>query len=54
MGLLTVIKGLPFAYLKDMQEDREYVFNGALSLDLSLTAMKGMIADLEVNKKAMK
>ncbi len=30
------------------------MFNGALSLDLSLTAMIGMVADLEVNKKAMK
>ncbi|CAK02545.1 argininosuccinate lyase [Bartonella tribocorum] len=54
MGLLTVMKGLPLAYSKDMQEDKEYVFDGALSLELSLAAMTGMIADLEVNKKAMK
>ncbi|WP_375656916.1 argininosuccinate lyase [Bartonella sp. CM120XJJH] len=54
MGLLTVMKGLPLAYSKDMQEDKEYVFDGALSLELSLAAMTGMIADLKVNKKAMK
>lgn len=54
MGLLTVMKGLPLAYSKDMQEDKEYVFDGALSLELSLAAMAGMIADLKVNKKVMK
>ncbi|WP_142416651.1 argininosuccinate lyase [Bartonella massiliensis] len=54
MGLLTVMKGLPLAYSKDMQEDKEYVFDAALSLELSLAAMTGMIADLEVNKIAMK
>lgn len=54
MGLLTVMKGLPLAYSKDMQEDKEYVFDGALSLELSLAAMTGMIADLKVNKKVMK
>ncbi|WP_212111825.1 argininosuccinate lyase [Bartonella queenslandensis] len=54
MGLLTVMKGLPLAYAKDMQEDKGYVFDGALSLELSLAAMTGMIADLKVNKKVMK
>ncbi|PIT68921.1 argininosuccinate lyase [Bartonella tribocorum] len=54
MGLLTVMKGLPLAYSKDMQEDKEYVFDGALSLELSLAAMTGMIADLKVNKEIMK
>ncbi|WP_039758765.1 argininosuccinate lyase [Bartonella queenslandensis] len=54
IGLLTVMKGLPLAYSKDMQEDKEYVFDGALSLELSLAAMAGMIADLKVNKKVMK
>ncbi|WP_273754015.1 argininosuccinate lyase [Bartonella sp. MM73XJBT.G] len=54
MGLLTVMKGLPLAYSKDMQEDKQYVFDGALSLELSLAAMTGMIADLNVNKEAMK
>ncbi|WP_455477862.1 argininosuccinate lyase [Bartonella sp. B10] len=54
IGLLTVMKGLPLAYSKDMQEDKEYVFDGALSLELSLAAMTGMIGDLEVNKETMK
>ncbi|WP_438721676.1 argininosuccinate lyase [Bartonella rochalimae] len=54
IGLLTVMKGLPLAYSKDMQEDKEYVFDGALSLELSLAAMTGIIGDLEVNKEAMK
>ncbi|EJF85211.1 argininosuccinate lyase [Candidatus Bartonella washoeensis] len=54
MGLLTVMKGLPLAYSKDMQEDKEYVFDGALSLELSLAAMTGIIGDLQVNKEAMK
>ncbi|AQX28552.1 MULTISPECIES: argininosuccinate lyase [unclassified Bartonella] len=54
IGLLTVMKGLPLAYSKDMQEDKEYVFDAALSLELSIAAMKGIIGDLEVNKEAMK
>ncbi|ABM45432.1 argininosuccinate lyase [Bartonella bacilliformis Peru38] len=54
MGLLTVMKGLPLAYSKDMQEDKEYVFDGVLNLELSLAAMMGIISDLEVNKEAMK
>ncbi|BBL53998.1 hypothetical protein MF1_12560 [Bartonella quintana] len=43
IGLLTVMKGLPFASSKDRQEDKEYVFDGALSLELSLAAMTGII-----------
>ncbi|WP_035011604.1 argininosuccinate lyase [Bartonella vinsonii] len=54
MGLLTVMKGLPLAYSKDMQEDKKYVFDGALSLELSLEAMIGILGDLQVNKDAMK
>ncbi|WP_074381455.1 argininosuccinate lyase [Bartonella doshiae] len=54
IGLLTVMKGLPLAYSKDMQEDKEYVFDGALSLELSLAAMTGIVGDFEVNKEAMK
>ncbi|EJF74992.1 argininosuccinate lyase [Bartonella birtlesii LL-WM9] len=54
IGLLTVMKGLPLAYSKDMQEDKEYVFDGALSLELALAAMTGIIGDLQVNKEAMK
>lgn len=54
IGLLTVMKGLPLAYSKDMQEDKEYVFDGALNLELSLAAMTGIMGDLEVNEDAMK
>ncbi len=54
IALLTVMKGLPLAYSKDMQEDKEAVFDAAETLDLMLAAMTGMIGDLVVNKDAMK
>ncbi|MDJ0613908.1 MAG: argininosuccinate lyase [Rhizobiaceae bacterium] len=54
IGLLTVLKGLPLAYSKDMQEDKEAVFDSAAALEVSLAAMTGMISDMEVNKEAMR
>jgi argininosuccinate lyase len=45
--LATVMKGLPLAYSKDMQEDKVPVFEAFDALDLSLSAMAGMVADLE-------
>lgn len=54
VALLTIMKGLPLAYSKDMQEDKEQVFDAAQSLELSLAAMAGMIGDLEVNRDVMK
>jgi argininosuccinate lyase len=54
IGLLTVMKGLPLAYSKDMQEDKEAVFDAAESLDLMLAAMAGMVADMTINTDAMK
>ncbi|MGB3500590.1 MAG: argininosuccinate lyase [Mesorhizobium sp.] len=54
IGLLTVMKGLPLAYSKDMQEDKEAVFDAAETLDLMLAAMTGMIGDLGVNAASMK
>ncbi|MAZ84649.1 MAG: argininosuccinate lyase [Hoeflea sp.] len=54
IALLTVMKGLPLAYSKDMQEDKEQVFDAAASLELSIAAMTGMIRDLAVNTTAMK
>jgi len=54
VALSTVMKGLPLAYSKDMQEDKEQVFDAARALDLALAAMTGMVADLTVNEKAMK
>ena len=52
--LLTVMKGLPLAYSKDMQEDKEAVFDAAETLELMLRAMTGMVSQMTVNAKAMK
>ncbi|MGR3633290.1 MAG: argininosuccinate lyase [Limimaricola soesokkakensis] len=46
VALMTVMKGLPLAYGKDMQEDKEQVFDAADNLMLSLAAMTGMVADM--------
>ncbi|MDP3899257.1 MAG: argininosuccinate lyase [Mesorhizobium sp.] len=54
VGLLTVMKGLPLAYSKDMQEDKEAVFDAAETLDLMLAAMTGMVGDMTINTDAMK
>lgn len=53
LALLTVMKGLPLTYSKDMQEDKEQVFDAARSLELAVAAMTGMVADMAVNTKAM-
>ena len=52
-GLMIVMKGLPLAYSKDMQEDKEGVFNALDSLSLCLAAMAGMMHAIAVNKDAM-
>ncbi len=49
VGLLTVMKGLPLAYSKDMQEDKEQVFDAADNLALALAAMEGMVRDMTAN-----
>jgi argininosuccinate lyase len=54
IALLTVMKGLPLTYSKDMQEDKEAVFDAAETLDLMLAAMTGMVGVLEINTSAMK
>ncbi|THD48595.1 MAG: argininosuccinate lyase [Bradyrhizobium sp.] len=54
LGLLTVMKGLPLAYAKDMQEDKEGVFDALQTLSLCLAAMAGMIRDLTPDAKRMK
>ena len=53
IGLLTVMKRLPLTYSKDMQEDKEQVFDAADSLMLALAAMEGMVQDLTPNKDAL-
>ncbi|MDA8585114.1 argininosuccinate lyase [Rhodobacteraceae bacterium] len=54
VGLFTVMKGLPLAYSKDMQEDKQQVFDAADSLMLSLAAMEGMVSDMSVNESALR
>jgi argininosuccinate lyase len=54
VGLLTVMKGLPLAYSKDMQEDKEGVFDALETLSLCLAAMTGMVKDLTPEPKRMK
>ncbi|UCH76159.1 MAG: argininosuccinate lyase [Rhodospirillales bacterium] len=53
-GLLVVIKGLPLAYGKDLQEDKEPVFDTAGSLALGLEATAGMVRDMEADRGAMR
>ena len=52
-SLLTVMKGLPLAYNKDMQEDKEGIFDAVKTIVPSLQVMTGMIRTLHVNKKKM-
>ncbi len=47
MGLLTVLKGLPLAYNKDMQEDKEGVFDGVETVKMCLKVFDGMIATMK-------
>jgi argininosuccinate lyase len=53
-GLLMVMKGLPLAYAKDMQEDKEQTFDALASLQLAIAAMTGMVDDLEPEADAMR
>ncbi len=52
-ALLIVMKGLPLAYAKDMQEDKEGAMDALAALSLSLAAMSGMVADLEPDTARM-
>lgn len=54
MTLLTVMKGLPLAYNKDMQEDKEALFDGLDTTLLSLQTFNGMIKTMKVKKDNMK
>jgi argininosuccinate lyase len=53
-SLLVVMKGLPLAYSKDMQEDKEVAFDAFDSLSLALAAMTGMVGDLVVERERMR
>ena len=54
VGLFTVMKGLPLTYSKDMQEDKEQVFDAADNLTLALAAMEGMVRDMSANPDALR
>jgi argininosuccinate lyase len=54
VGLLIVLKGLPLAYGKDMQEDKATTFAAADTLMLAVAATTGMIRDLEPDRDAMR
>jgi len=53
-ALLVVMKGLPLAYAKDMQEDKEGAMDALSALSLSIAAMTGMVADLAPDTARMK
>jgi argininosuccinate lyase len=54
VALLTVMKGLPLAYAKDTQEDKEPVFDAVEAWTLSLAAMAGMVGDLTPDTARMR
>jgi argininosuccinate lyase len=53
-SLTVVMKGLPLAYSKDMQEDKEVAFDALDALSLSLAAMTGMVGDMQPNRERMR
>src|SRR4029077_19464626 len=53
-GLLIVMKGLPLAYQKDMQEDKQGAMEGFAALPLAIRAMTGTVRDLEPDEARMK
>jgi len=53
VALMMVMKGLPLAYSKDMQEDKEQVFDAADNLMLALAAMEGMVKDMSANRESL-
>lgn len=54
VALLTIIKGLPLAYGKDMQEDKEPVFDAEAAIAVSIAAMTGMIEDMTAHAEPMR
>ncbi len=52
-GLMMVMKGLPLTYSKDMQEDKEQVFDAADNWMLALAAMDGMVRDMTANRASL-
>jgi argininosuccinate lyase len=54
VALCTMLKGLPLTYGKDMQEDKEPLFDAADSIELCVAAMTGMVRDLKANPERMR
>jgi argininosuccinate lyase len=54
IALLTVMKGLPLAYGKDMQEDKVPIFEAADALELCLAATTGMVRDLQPDRERLR
>src|SRR5712672_3481719 len=54
VALLTVMKGLPLAYQKDMQEDKVPVFEAADTLELCLAAMTGLVRDMRPDRERLR
>ena len=54
VALMMVMKGLPLTYSKDMQEDKEQLFDAADNLMLALAAMTGMVSDMTANRDSLK
>jgi len=54
MGLLTTLKGLPLAYNKDMQEDKEGVFDACDTVRMCVKIFTGMVSTMKVNADVMK
>ena len=52
-GLLTMLKGLPFAYNRDLQEDKEPLFDSIDTLNLVIPAVTGMVATTKFNRQKM-
>ena len=53
MGILTVMKGLPLAYNKDTQEDKEGIFDSIDTIKISLIIFKEMLLTMKINKENM-
>jgi argininosuccinate lyase len=54
VALLTVLKALPLAYAKDMQEDKEAVFDASDTIDLAIAALAGMMSDIAFDERRLR
>jgi argininosuccinate lyase len=53
MALLTTLKGIPLAYNKDMQEDKESIFDAVDTVKMCVQVFEGMVATMQANKENM-